>query len=258
VWSACTPRSVSNSSTSRSESEYRRYQRTAHRIGSGAVCRHLKIAGRVGFFAIASRYQPLPPKLQHIHLNLRFESPRPQSRLQFTDAGIEVVVRYPVPLMASAQAADDITRRLIDTLNREPGLRLVAQSNPALQRAAASSDGAPSSTEGTVTPSSSSDSAAPSSAAPAPDANVGITPAAAAAAGAAGTPLPVRWTPSRSTRTAVRRTAQILGVAALAPVCTTSYFALNPPRSVTTGSVELERAMDFKNSKGSISREIPE
>src|SRR6516165_6540187 len=45
VWSTSRQRSSSNSSTSRNESEYRRYQRTAHRMSWGSVCRHLKIAG---------------------------------------------------------------------------------------------------------------------------------------------------------------------------------------------------------------------
>ena len=36
----------------------RRYQRKAHRISSGAVCRHLKSAGRIAFFMISSGYQP--------------------------------------------------------------------------------------------------------------------------------------------------------------------------------------------------------
>jgi hypothetical protein len=36
------------------------------RISSGAVCRHLKIAGRVACFTIVSDYQPTPPNLQHI------------------------------------------------------------------------------------------------------------------------------------------------------------------------------------------------
>ena len=36
----------------------RRYQRTAQRISSGSVCRHLKIAGRIAFFTICSGYQP--------------------------------------------------------------------------------------------------------------------------------------------------------------------------------------------------------
>ena len=36
----------------------RRYPRTAQRISSGSVCRHLKIAGRIVFFMISSGYQP--------------------------------------------------------------------------------------------------------------------------------------------------------------------------------------------------------
>ena len=44
------------SSTSRNESEYRRHQRTAHRISPGSVCRHLNIAGRIAFFMISSGY----------------------------------------------------------------------------------------------------------------------------------------------------------------------------------------------------------
>src|SRR5208282_3702869 len=81
---ASRPRSANNSSTSRSDSEYRRYQRTAQRISSGAVCRHLKIAGRVAFFTISSDYQPPLPKLQHI-LSLSFtattslERPQPKT-----------------------------------------------------------------------------------------------------------------------------------------------------------------------------------
>ena len=63
VWSASRPRSLSSSSTSRNESEYRRYQRTAHRISAGSVCRHLKIVGRIACFTISSGYQPPPAKV---------------------------------------------------------------------------------------------------------------------------------------------------------------------------------------------------
>ena len=55
--SASRPRSLSNSSTSRNESEYRRYQRTAQRISSGSVCRQLKITDRIVFFMISSGYK---------------------------------------------------------------------------------------------------------------------------------------------------------------------------------------------------------
>jgi len=117
-------------------------------------------------------------------LNISFESPRPFSRLQLGDAGIEVVVRYPVPLATSAQAVDEISRRLIDAINREPGLRLVPQSTPSLQRADALSKNESTSAADTVAVSSPPNPATPSVLAS--DSNAGITPAAAGVAGAAG------------------------------------------------------------------------
>ena len=66
VWSATRLRSTSSSSTSRSESEYRRYQRTAHRMNTGSVCPPLKIAGRGAFSTIAPAYQhPTPNVATH-------------------------------------------------------------------------------------------------------------------------------------------------------------------------------------------------
>ncbi len=114
-------------------------------------------------------------------LNIRFENPRPFSRLQLSDAGIEVVVRYPVPLQTTAQAVDEISRRLIDAINREPGLRLVPQSTPSLQRA-----DLPAADE--VTSAATVAASSPDDAASVPSArnDRGIVPASAAAAGAAG------------------------------------------------------------------------
>ena len=84
MWSASSPRSLSSSSTSRNESEYRRYQRTAQRISSGSVCRHLKIAGRIVFFMIASGYQPLSAK---VATQLYNESLRQRGDLVVTEDG---------------------------------------------------------------------------------------------------------------------------------------------------------------------------
>jgi hypothetical protein len=47
-------------SKQRNDNEYRRYQRTAQRMMAGSVCRHLKIAGRVG--TGSSAYQPTAPR----------------------------------------------------------------------------------------------------------------------------------------------------------------------------------------------------
>jgi len=60
VRSASRPRSFRSSSTSRSDSEYRRYQRTALRIRTGSVCRHLKIAGRVAIADCIRAHHPVP------------------------------------------------------------------------------------------------------------------------------------------------------------------------------------------------------
>jgi small-conductance mechanosensitive channel len=68
-------------------------------------------------------------------LNLRIDTPRPQSRLQFGEAGLELVVRYPTRLSATMQTADEVTRRLVDAINREPRLKLAVPGVPAIQAA---------------------------------------------------------------------------------------------------------------------------
>jgi small-conductance mechanosensitive channel len=69
-------------------------------------------------------------------LRLPVEPPRPQSRLRFTDAGLEFVVRYPVELEQAAAVDDRVTRRLLAAINQEPKLRLVPSGTPRIQSAA--------------------------------------------------------------------------------------------------------------------------
>jgi hypothetical protein len=109
-------------------------------------------------------------------LNVRFETPRPQSRLRLGSAGLEIIVRYPVPLQSAVQSADEIARRLLDAIDREPGLHLAVQGTPALQSVAASPAG-----EGANPAGLSADRAGD-----AVDPATGLTPLAKAAAGAAG------------------------------------------------------------------------
>lgn len=68
-------------------------------------------------------------------LNLTLETPRPQSRLRIGENGIGLVVRYPAETRQAVQVADEISRRLIDAIDREPGLQLVVPGTPNLQRA---------------------------------------------------------------------------------------------------------------------------
>ena len=49
----------------------------------------------------------------------------PESHLHLTPTGLEVVIRYPVELGNAAEIDDQVTRALIETLDREPRLRLL-------------------------------------------------------------------------------------------------------------------------------------
>ncbi len=65
--------------------------------------------------------------------HLRLEPPRPQSRLSIGSDAIRLSVRYPVDVRMRAQITDEISRRLLDSLKREPSIRLVPNTTPALR-----------------------------------------------------------------------------------------------------------------------------
>jgi small-conductance mechanosensitive channel len=58
-------------------------------------------------------------------LNILLESPKPQSRLSLNSGGLEVIIRYPAETRNAPQIADEVTRRVLDAIAREPSLRLV-------------------------------------------------------------------------------------------------------------------------------------
>ena len=60
-------------------------------------------------------------------LNVVLETPKPQSRLHLSKAGLEIVIRYPAETYSAPQIIDEISRRVLDAINREPSLRLAPQ-----------------------------------------------------------------------------------------------------------------------------------
>lgn len=66
-------------------------------------------------------------------LSLPVDVPRPQSLLRLTQAGLEVVIRYPVELENAGEIDDRITRELLDALGQTPRLRLVGSGIPNIQ-----------------------------------------------------------------------------------------------------------------------------
>jgi small-conductance mechanosensitive channel len=76
-------------------------------------------------YRVVSRTSPVP-----------VDPPRTESRLRFVDAGLEIVIRYPVETRRSADADDEVTRRLLAAIEQEPKLRMVATGTPKIQAGA--------------------------------------------------------------------------------------------------------------------------
>ena len=70
-------------------------------------------------------------------LNMAIDSPKPQSRLQLSRDGLQITIRYPAETRSAVQTADAISRRLLDAIAREPGLKLVTSGIANIQPASA-------------------------------------------------------------------------------------------------------------------------
>ncbi len=68
-------------------------------------------------------------------LHVPLSNPKPEGRLRFVDAGLEFIVRYPVPIHRAAEIDDLVTRGLLKTIEAEPNLRLCATGTPKIQSA---------------------------------------------------------------------------------------------------------------------------
>ena len=66
-------------------------------------------------------------------LNVMLDTPKPQSRLHLSQAGLEIIIRYPAETYTAPQITDEISRRVLDAINREPSLRLAPQANANIQ-----------------------------------------------------------------------------------------------------------------------------
>jgi small-conductance mechanosensitive channel len=68
-------------------------------------------------------------------LSVQLGGLKPQSQLRLTEAGLEMIIRFPVPLDKASTVDDEVTRSLLDTIAREPRLKLVGSGTPTIQAA---------------------------------------------------------------------------------------------------------------------------
>ena len=91
--------------------------------------------------AVESVYNEYKDRIEQQHdrardqLHVQLATPKMQGRFRFVDSGLEFVVRYPVEMRRAAEIDDKITRALLDTIEHEPHLKLVATSTPKIQAA---------------------------------------------------------------------------------------------------------------------------
>ncbi len=60
-------------------------------------------------------------------------APTPKTQLRFVDTGLEFVVRYPVELDRAAEIDDQMTRKLMEVIDREPELKSTVAGTPKLR-----------------------------------------------------------------------------------------------------------------------------
>lgn len=60
-------------------------------------------------------------------------APTPKAQLQFTDAGLEFVVRFPVEIPHAAGIDDEMTRKLMEAIGSEPELKAAVAGSPKLR-----------------------------------------------------------------------------------------------------------------------------
>ena len=69
------------------------------------------------------------------HTDIQIQAPRPEARVQFTDAGLELLVRYPVMIRKAPEVDERMTRSILDLIETDPDLKAAVAGNPGIRSA---------------------------------------------------------------------------------------------------------------------------
>jgi len=69
------------------------------------------------------------------HVDILIEAPRPEARLQFADAGLELLVRYPVEIRRAPDIDEEMTRRVLELVETNPDLKAAISGTPKIRTA---------------------------------------------------------------------------------------------------------------------------
>jgi small-conductance mechanosensitive channel len=95
-----------------------------------------KLVGAVN--AVYSRYREEIER-QHTEIERRVDiqvaAPRPEARLQFADAGLELLVRYPVAIRKAPDIDEEMTRKVLELIETDAALKAAVAGTPKIRSA---------------------------------------------------------------------------------------------------------------------------
>ncbi len=68
-------------------------------------------------------------------VDIQVDLPRPECRLKFADAGLELLVRYPVEIRRAPDTDEEMTRRVLDLIGRDGTLKETVSGTPKIRSA---------------------------------------------------------------------------------------------------------------------------
>jgi hypothetical protein len=88
--------------------------------------------------AVDSGYRPEIER-QHAaverHIGMQIKVPRPEARVQFTEAGLELLVRYPVMIRKAPEVDEQMTRSILALIESDPELKAAVAGNLGIRSA---------------------------------------------------------------------------------------------------------------------------
>jgi small-conductance mechanosensitive channel len=68
-------------------------------------------------------------------VDIQIDMPRPEARLQFTDAGLELLVRYPVEIRNAPKTDEEMTKKVLDAIAKDEELKATVTGTPKIRSA---------------------------------------------------------------------------------------------------------------------------
>ena len=91
--------------------------------------------------AVNSVYEKYRPEIDRQHANIerrvdiQIAAPKPEARLQFADAGLELLVRYPVEIRKAPDIDEEMTRKVLQLVEGDEALKAAVSGTPKIRSA---------------------------------------------------------------------------------------------------------------------------